>query len=140
MKKIFRTPLITLALFASLFTAVLATPAPTQAIDVFSGACGGGTGGQQQGTQGGGSGSSDLCGASKQDDADKLIKNVINVLFYLVGIIAVIMIIIGGIRYTTSNGDASQIKSAKDTVLYAVVGIVVAILAYAIVNFVVGAF
>ena len=44
------------------------------------------------------------------------------------------------IRYATSNGDAQQVKSAKDAVLYAVIGLVVAILAYAIVNFVLGAF
>jgi multisubunit Na+/H+ antiporter MnhB subunit len=50
------------------------------------------------------------------------------------------MIIIGGIRYTTSNGESSQIKSAKDTIMYAVIGLVVAILAYSIVNFVVDQF
>jgi multisubunit Na+/H+ antiporter MnhB subunit len=54
--------------------------------------------------------------------------------------IAVIMIVIGGIRYTTSNGDSSQVKSAKDTIMYAVIGLVVAILAYAIVNFILSAF
>jgi len=68
------------------------------------------------------------------------IKNIVNVLLFILGAIAVIMIIIGGIRYTTSNGDASATKGAKDTILYAVVGLVVAILAYAIVNFVLGAF
>lgn len=68
------------------------------------------------------------------------IKIVVNILLFLIAAIAVIMIIIGGIRYTTSNGDSSQTKSAKDTILYAVVGIVVAILAYAIVNFVVDQF
>jgi hypothetical protein len=47
------------------------------------------------------------------------------------------MIIVGGIRYTTSNGDSGRIKAAKDTITYAVVGLVVAILAYAIVNFVI---
>ncbi len=66
--------------------------------------------------------------------------NIINTLLFLLGIIAVIMIIIGGIRYTTSNGDASGTKGAKDTILYAVVGVIVAIMAYAIVNFVLGAF
>lgn len=68
------------------------------------------------------------------------IKTVVNILLFVLGAIAVIMIIIGGIRYTTSNGDASSIKGAKDTILYAVIGLVVAILAYAIVNFVLGAF
>ena len=68
------------------------------------------------------------------------IKNIVNVLLFVLGAIAVIMIIIGGIRYATSNGDANATKGAKDTVLYAVVGLVVAILAYAIVNFVLEAF
>jgi len=73
-------------------------------------------------------------------DLGGLIRNIINILLYLIGAIAVIMIIIGGIRYTTSNGDASNTKSAKDTILYAVVGLVVAILAFAIVNFVLTSF
>ncbi|HMH70200.1 MAG TPA: hypothetical protein VK502_02280 [Candidatus Saccharimonadales bacterium] len=65
---------------------------------------------------------------------------VVNILLYLLGAIAVIMIVIGGIRYTTSNGDSSSTKGAKDTILYAVVGLIIAMLAYAIVNFVVKAF
>jgi hypothetical protein len=64
------------------------------------------------------------------------VNNVINVLLMAVGIISVIMIIIGGIRYALSGGDEGAVKSAKDTILYAVVGLVVAILAFAIVNFV----
>lgn len=68
------------------------------------------------------------------------LKNIVNILLYILGAIAVIMIIIGGVRYTTANGEASSIKSAKDTILYAVIGLIVAIMAYAIVNFVVGAF
>jgi len=66
-----------------------------------------------------------------------MIKTIVNVLLFILGAIAVVMIIIGGIRYTTSNGDAGSVKGAKDTILYAVVGLVVAILAYAIVNFVI---
>jgi len=66
-----------------------------------------------------------------------MIKTIVNVLLFLLGAVAVVMIIFGGIKYTTSNGDSSQITSAKNTILYAVVGLVVAILAYAIVNFVI---
>lgn len=65
-----------------------------------------------------------------------LFSEVSNVLIFLVGAIAVIMLIIGGLRYVTSQGDASAVKSAKDTILYAVAGIVVAVMAYAIVHFV----
>jgi uncharacterized membrane protein YjfL (UPF0719 family) len=46
------------------------------------------------------------------------------------------MIIVGGIKYVISNGDSSKVKSAKDTIMYSVVGLVVALLAYAIVKFV----
>lgn len=79
-------------------------------------------------------------GEESQPKLEDGIKDIVNILLFILGAIAVIMIIIGGIRYTTSNGDAGAIKSAKDTILYSVVGLVVAILAYAIVNFVVGAF
>jgi hypothetical protein len=68
------------------------------------------------------------------------IKTIVNVMLFILGAIAVLMIIIGGIRYTTSNGDANSTKGAKDTILYAVIGLIVAILAYAIVNFVVASF
>jgi hypothetical protein len=116
------------------------------AIDIFSGPCGSsGQGNTAQNTQAGGNGqqqaasgtSNTLCGASATDDAPSIVKTVINTMLFILGMIAVIMIIIGGIRYTTSNGDSSQVKAAKDTILYAVVGLVVAILAFAIVNFVV---
>ena len=68
------------------------------------------------------------------------IHTIINILLYLLGAIAVVMIVIGGIRYTTSGGDSGSISSAKNTILYSVIGLVVAILAYAIVNFVVASF
>jgi hypothetical protein len=69
-----------------------------------------------------------------------LLKIIINILLFVIGAVSVIMIILGGIRYTLSNGDASQITSAKNTILYAVIGLIVALLAYAIVNFVVDQF
>lgn len=78
-------------------------------------------------------------GGSDNDLGGK-IKIVVNMMLYLLGAIAVVMIVVGGIRYTTSNGDSSAITSAKNTILYAVVGLVVAIMAYALVNFVVDAF
>jgi cytochrome bd-type quinol oxidase subunit 2 len=59
-----------------------------------------------------------------------------NVLIFVAGAISVIMIIIGGIRYATSNGDSKATTAAKDTILYAVIGVVVAIASFAIVNFV----
>jgi hypothetical protein len=71
------------------------------------------------------------------DNFNLKISSVVSVLMYILGVLSVIMIIVGGIRYTASNGDAGRIKAAKDTITYAVVGLVVAILAYAIVNFVI---
>ena len=157
MKKFLIRPIAALALVVGVASGTLALAAtPTHAIDVFSGACGGsggntgggtGTGGTNNGgnagnaapAAGGGSNSS-LCGATTKDDAPTLVRNVINVLLYIIGILAVIAIIIGGIRYVTSNGDSSNTKAAKDTILYAVVGLIVAILAFSIVNFVVGRF
>ncbi len=57
--------------------------------------------------------------------------------YVVAGIVAVIAIIIGGIRYVTSNGDSSGIQAAKNTILYAVVGLVVVIAAAAITDFVI---
>lgn len=76
----------------------------------------------------------------KGDTAGSLIQTIINVLLFAIGAISVIMIIVGGIRYVLSNGNSSQINSAKDTVLYAVIGLIVALLAYAIVGFVINQF
>ena len=63
-----------------------------------------------------------------------------SVLLFIVGAIAVIMIVIGGLRYVISGGDASQVQAAKNTILYSLVGIIIAILAYAAVNFVINSF
>lgn len=68
------------------------------------------------------------------------IKTIVNMMLFILGAIAVIMIIIGGIRYATSNGESSAVQSAKNTILYSVIGLVVAILSYAIVNFILDAF
>lgn len=79
-------------------------------------------------------------GGAGQGTVDVKIKDIVNLLLFVVGIIAVIMIVIGGLRYVLSGGDASAVSAAKNTILYAVVGLVVAILAYAIVNFVISSF
>ncbi len=75
--------------------------------------------------------------ADTPTDASDVFKTITNILFFLIGAISVIMLIYGGIRYTTSGGNAKSIEAAKQTVLYSIIGLVVAILAYAIVNFVV---
>ncbi len=77
------------------------------------------------------------CTTTGSNSLSGFIKNIVNILLYIIGAIAVLMIIIGGLRYVISGGDSSQTKSAKDTVLYAVIGLVIAVMSYAIVNFVV---
>ena len=64
-------------------------------------------------------------------------KQVTNTILYIVGIIAVIMLICGGVKYVISGGDAKKVTDAKNTVLYAIIGLVIAFLAYAIINFVI---
>jgi len=66
-----------------------------------------------------------------------IFETVSKVLLFVIGAISVIMLIVGGIRYTISQGDSTQVTSAKNTILYSIVGLVVAILAYAAVDFVV---
>ena len=66
-------------------------------------------------------------------------KKVTNTILYIVGIIAVVMLIIGGIKYVVSGGDSKKVTDAKNTVLYAIIGLVIAFLAFAIVNFVITA-
>lgn len=68
------------------------------------------------------------------------LKQVVNVLLFLIGAISVIVIIIGAIMFTVSAGDSGRAKKAKDTILYAVIGLIVAITAFAIVNFVIRQF
>ena len=67
-------------------------------------------------------------------------SKITSIMLFVIGAIAVIMIVIGGLRYVLSGGDSSQITAAKNTILYAIIGIVVAILAYAIIQFVIGSF
>ena len=71
-------------------------------------------------------------------DANSLVKNVVNIILWVVGILSVIMMVWGGIKYTTSAGDSNKVTSAKNTIIYAVIGLIIAIMAYAIVNFVIG--
>ncbi|MBQ3440929.1 hypothetical protein IJG27_01290 [Candidatus Saccharibacteria bacterium] len=64
-------------------------------------------------------------------------RQVTNIVLYIVGVIAVIMLIIGGIKYVVSGGDAKKVVDAKNTVLYAIIGLIICFLAFAIVNFVI---
>jgi hypothetical protein len=73
----------------------------------------------------------DLFGASG------IFTTVTNVMLFVVGAISVIMIVIGGLRYVISGGNSANVTAAKNTILYAIVGLIVSMLAYAIINFVI---
>lgn len=74
---------------------------------------------------------------SGSEDLTASVTSIINAVIAALGIIAVVIIIIGGIGYMTSSGDAGKVKKAKDTILYGVIGLVICVLAFAIVNFVI---
>lgn len=69
-----------------------------------------------------------------------ILTTVTNVMLFIVGAISVIMVIVGGFRYVVSGGNSTNITTAKNTILYAVVGLIIAIMAYALVNFVITSF
>lgn len=116
-----RTVLISLALVFSFSAAAL--PAAVYA-DATSDAC------QAIG------GSTDCAAPSGSVSVNRIIRTVVDLLSIAVGIAAVVMIIIGGLKYITSGGDSNQISSAKSTLTYAIVGLVIAALAQFIVQFV----
>ncbi|PID30847.1 hypothetical protein CSA80_03730 [Candidatus Saccharibacteria bacterium] len=70
------------------------------------------------------------------DKVNKTIKDIINIFSTIVGVVAVIMIIWGGLRYITSGGDSGKISNAKNTIIYALIGLIVVALAQFIVKFV----
>lgn len=76
------------------------------------------------------------CNSTTGPSVENTIPKIINILSTIVGVIAVIMIIVGGLKYITSGGEAASITSAKHTIMYAVVGLVVVALAQVIVIFV----
>lgn len=71
---------------------------------------------------------------------DKVLSGVLNTVYFVAGITAVIVIIICGILYSISQGDAAKTKRAKDGILYSVVGLVVIMMAFVITNFIIGRF
>ena len=63
---------------------------------------------------------------------------VINLFSWIVGVVSVIMIIYGGFRYITSGGDSNGVTAAKNTILYAIIGLVIVALSQLIVRFILG--
>lgn len=110
---------LAVALLVVVATAGLVAPRPVYAIDLF--------------------GKCDLadCGVVKEErlqaNNTNIVASIMKVVLGALGGISVLMIVIGGIRFVTSNGDPSAVSSAKKTVLYSVIGLVVAIMAAAVV-------
>lgn len=117
--------LLTIATIGTLFAG--AAVVPVNAIDLFD---------ECEGVNA----DSSVCDAAGKDSATNTVQDIINILLLLIGAVSVVMIVIGGFKYVTSNGDQNNIVSAKNTILYAVIGLIVAIMASAIVNFVVAQF
>jgi hypothetical protein len=131
MKLVFKKKLVAfVAAFALAVTALLVPVVPASAADCDTGnlsAQGGIDCAQGAGTP------TTLFGAGS------IFTTVVNVLLFIIGAICVIMLIWGGIRYTTSAGNSANVTAAKNTIMYAIIGLVIAFLAFAIVNWVLGA-
>ncbi len=81
-------------------------------------------------------------GAGKVDTGStksipQIIEQITNILIFIMGALSVIMIVIGAFKFVTSGGSPEQVKSAKNTILYAVIGLIVALFSYAIVRYVI---
>ncbi len=90
----------------------------------------------QQACEALGTASGGTCDAAAGTDVNKTLKLGINVFSMIVGFAAIVMIIVGGLKYIISNGDSGSINSAKNTILYAIIGLVVVALAQVVVRFV----
>ena len=77
-------------------------------------------------------------GNGNKGDLESSAGTIINAIIGVLGVIAVVVIIYGGVQYMTSSGDSGKVKKAKDTILYGVIGLVICALAFAITNFVIG--
>ena len=119
--------ILTLGIIAGFGLAALPSSVGARALDVFDDACSGSAS------------TTALCEDRNNEQIQGFVKNLVNVMLYVLGAISVIVIIFAGIFYVMSMGDATAITKAKNTLLYAVIGLVVALLAYAIVNFVLAA-
>ena len=139
MFKNIRNMLVTVLSVATMVAVPLAAPALVSAQPTPSGAniqdC------VSQGTDlnAGNNGATSCTPADTQQantNINDIIRTVINIFSIVVGVVAVIMIIVGGFRYITSGGDSSNVSSAKNTIIYALIGLVIVALAQFIVQFV----
>jgi len=113
----------------SLVAAFCLMPASVSAVDIFKQPC-----------EAAGAKSSSVCAANQSDSLtgpNGTLTKATRLIAYLTGIVAVIMLIVGGLMYVLSDGDSSKINTAKTTVIFAVVGIVIVVAAQAIIIFVI---
>jgi cytochrome bd-type quinol oxidase subunit 2 len=136
MTKNFKKVLLTIASLGFLMTPALVpamASAATLQQQIGSSVCSG-TNANTNASGGGGD-----CGTHDANtQIGNLMKNIINLFSLFVGIVSVIMIIVGGFNFITSNGDTSKITSSRTTIVYALVGLVIVAMAQFIVHFVLG--
>lgn len=126
-----KTTAIAMFIAVATLVASVAVPQMVAAVDPFGGACNNG-GGNSAICQTRGSGADPIAGPNGA------IVSITTILAIVAGIVAVIFIIIGAIKYVTSGGDSSSVSSAKSTIIAALIGLVIAALARPIVTFIVG--
>lgn len=120
-----RIKLLIATFVVAMFGVFALVPAtPVSALDPLEGVCTGANNDTQ------------VCKNKDDDTVDNLIGDVINTLLFVIGALSVVMIIVAGIFYVISTGDSGKVAKAKNTLMYSIVGLVVAFLAYAIVNWV----
>lgn len=126
--------LCVLFVIVGLLVPVVALPATAGAVNVFQ-ACNG-NGGTNNGA---GAGNSDVCKQNKSTGTNPVItvlKVALNIISIVVGVAAVIILIIAGIKFITASGDPSNVRNARDTIVFAFAGLMVVVLAQAIVGLV----
>lgn len=129
------------ALFMAASLVAVVPAAPIYAEGESGGESGGGSGGESGGGSNGAAqkameGFTKVNTVGADTDLHSSIGTILTVVYSIVGIVAVVMVILGGISYATSQGDAGKLKKGKDTILYGIIGLIIVLLAFAITNFV----
>jgi hypothetical protein len=121
-----------LLLALTLCTVFLAAPSQVLAKDLFNAACQNGQASQESAVCNSNTGKDPLTGS------DGALAKITNIIAFIAGALAVIMVIYGSLKYVTSGGDSGNVKSAKDTVFFALIGIVVIVASRTLILFVLG--
>lgn len=77
------------------------------------------------------------CSGTSSSTVTTIVVNVINAVIGIAGLIAVVYVVVGGVQYMTSTGDPGKVEKARKTIIYAVIGMIICVLSFAIVNFVI---